>query len=234
MIIRNNIGERIAFFRRAYNYTQRDLGKLLGFSDKTCDVRVAQYESGDRIPKYDMLEKIAKVFNISPGTLDIPNINYWARRMQIFFAMEDKYGSEIKKIDGEYYLRIEKTYPDEPVITGVRNAVLQEWVDIYTALQEGKISKCEYDYWRYNYPQQGHYNYITFRRDYIEEVAIYPVKYESLLDIKRDVEKVTAENKAADDKTIRDLEERYQEAERLISQELAELRRAIERAKRSK
>lgn len=234
MIIRNNIGERIAFFRRAYNYTQRDLGKLLGFSDKTCDVRVAQYESGDRIPKYDMLEKIAKVFNISPGTLDIPNINYWARRMQIFFAMEDKYGSEIKKIDGEYYLRIEKTYPDEPCITGVRNAVLQEWVDMYTALQEGKITKSEYDYWRYNYPQQGHYNYITFRRDYIEEVATYPVKYESLLDIKRDVEKVTAENKAADDKTIRDLEERYQEAERLISQELAELRRAIERAKRSK
>lgn len=234
MIIRNNIGERIAFFRRAYNYTQRDLGKLLGFSDKTCDVRVAQYESGDRIPKYDMLEKIAKVFNISPGTLDIPNINYWARRMQIFFAMEDKYGSEIKKIDGEYYLRIEKTYPDEPCITGVRNAVLQEWVDMYTALQEGKITKSEYDYWRYNYPQQGHYNYITFRRDYIEEVATYPVKYESLLDIKRDVEKVTAENKAADDKTIRDLEARYKDAERIISQELAELRRAIERAKQSK
>lgn len=234
MIIRNNIGERIAFFRRLNNYTQKYLGELLGFSDKTCDVRVAQYESGDRIPKDAMLEKIASLFNISPEALDIPNINYWARRMHIFFAMEDKYGSEIKKIDGEYYLRIEKTYPDEPCITGVRNAVLQEWVDMHTALQEGKITKSEYDYWRYNYPQQGHYNYITFRRDYIEEVATYPVKYESLLDIKRDVEKVTAENKAADDKTIRDLEARYKDAERIISQELAELRRAIERAKQSK
>ena len=50
MIIRNNIGERIAFFRRLNNYTQKYLGELLGFSDKTCDVRVAQYESGDRIP----------------------------------------------------------------------------------------------------------------------------------------------------------------------------------------
>ncbi|WP_304269480.1 helix-turn-helix domain-containing protein [Phascolarctobacterium succinatutens] len=234
MIIRNNIGERIAFFRRAYNYTQRDLGKLLGFSDKTCDVRVAQYESGDRIPKYDMLEKIAKVFNISPGTLDIPNINYWARRMQIFFAMEDKYGSEIKKIDGEYYLRIEKTYPDEPVITGVRNAVLQEWVDIYTALQEGKISKCEYDYWRYNYPQQGHYNYITFRRDYIEEVATYPEKYFSLLNLQQDVQNLADEKQEIDEETITDLEARYKDAERIISQELAELRRAIERAKQSK
>lgn len=234
MIIRNNIGERIAFFRRLNNYTQKYLGKLLGFSDKTCDVRVAQYESGDRIPKYDMLEKIASLFNISPEALDIPNINYWARRMHIFFAMEDKYGSEIKKIDGEYYLRIEKTYPDEPCITGVRNAVLQEWVDMYTALQEGKINKSEYDYWRYNYPQRGNYNYITFRRDYIEEVDSYPVKYQALLDFKEEVQEATAENKAVDDKTIQNLEARYQEAEKLISQELAELRQAIDNAKRSK
>ena len=215
MIIRNNIGERIAFFRRLNNYTQKYLGRLLGFSDKTCDVRVAQYESGDRIPKYDMLEKIASLFNISPEALD-------------------KYGSEIKKIDGEYYLRIEKTYPDEPCITGVRNAVLQEWVDMYTALQEGKITKSEYDYWRYNYPQRGNYNYITFRRDYIEEVDSYPVKYQALLDFKEEVQEATAENKAVDDKTIQDLEARYQEAERLISQELAELRQAIDNAKRSK
>lgn len=58
MIIRNNIGERIGFFRRLHNYTQKELGKLLGFSDKTCDVRVAQYESGDRVPKEEMLKKL--------------------------------------------------------------------------------------------------------------------------------------------------------------------------------
>lgn len=234
MFTRNNIGERIGFFRRLHNYTQKELGKLLGFSDKTCDVRVAQYESGDRVPKEEMLKKIAAIFGISPYALNIPNIRTWANRMHIFFAMEDKYGSEIKKIDGEYYLRIEKTYPDEPCITGVRNAVLQEWVDMYTALQEGKITKSEYDYWRYNYPQRGNYNYITFRRDYIEEVDSYPVKYKALLDFKEEVQEATAENKAVDDKTIQDLEARYQEAERLISQELAELRRAIERAKQSK
>mgnify|MGYP001356771667 CR=1 FL=1 len=60
--------------------------------------------------------------------------------MHIFFAMEDKYGAEIKKIDDEYYLRIEKTYPEHPTITGVRNAVLQEWVDMYSALQKGETA----------------------------------------------------------------------------------------------
>lgn len=234
MFTRNNIGERISFFRRLHNYTQKELGKLLGFSDKTCDVRVAQYESGDRVPKEDMLQKIAVIFGISPYALNIPNISTWARRMHIFFAMEDKYGTEITKINDEYYLRIEKSDAREPLLTGLRNAVLQEWVDMYSALQKGAISKAEYDSWRYNYPREGHYNFITFRRNEEEEVATYPVKYESLLEVMRDVEKVTAENKAADDKTIRDLEERYQEAERLISQELAELRRAIESAKHSR
>lgn len=234
MFIRNNIGERISFFRRLHNYTQKELGKLLGFSDKTCDVRVAQYESGDRVPKEDMLQKIAAIFGISPYALNIPNINSWTSRMHIFFAMEDKYGAEIKKINDEYYLQIEKADLQEPIITGVRNAVLQEWVDMYSALQKGEISKAEYDRWRYNYPLQGEYNFITFRRNEEEEVAGFPEKYQSLLNLQQDVQNAAAENKAIDDKTIMELEERYKEAERLISQELAELRRAIASVKHSK
>lgn len=42
------------------------------------------------------------------------------------------------------------------------------------------------------------------------------------------------ENQEIDEETITDLEARYKDAERIISQELAELRRAIERAKQSK
>lgn len=234
MIIRNNIGERIGFFRRLHNYTQKELGKLLGFSDKTCDVRVAQYESGDRVPKEDMLKKIAAIFGISPYALNIPNISTWARRMHIFFAMEDKYGAEITEINDEYYLRIEKANPQEPLLTGLRNAVLQEWVDMYSALQKGAISKAEYDRWRYNYPLQGEYGYITFGRDEEEEVATYPEKYFSLLNLQQDVQNLADVNQEIDEETITDLEARYKDAERIISQELAELRRAIERAKQSK
>ena len=52
MIIRNNIGERIGFFRRLHNYTQKELGKLLGFSDKTGDVRVAQRRNAEKNCRY--------------------------------------------------------------------------------------------------------------------------------------------------------------------------------------
>ena len=140
MFTRNNIGERIGFFRRLHNYTQKELGKLLGFSDKTCDVRVAQYESGDRVPKEEMLKKIAAIFGISPYALNIPNIRTWASRMHIFFAMEDKYGAEIKKIDDEYYLRIEKTYPEHPTITGVRNAVCKRVKSVGKNMTDGVIT----------------------------------------------------------------------------------------------
>ena len=52
---RFSIGRRINFFRRQRGWTQKELGAKLGFSEKSCDVRVAQYESGDRIPKQEML-----------------------------------------------------------------------------------------------------------------------------------------------------------------------------------
>ena len=234
MFTRNNIGERIGFFRRLHNLDKEELGRLLGYRDRTCDVRVAQYESGDRVPKEEMLKKIAAIFGISPYALNIPNIRTWASRMHIFFAMEDKYGAEIKKIDDEYYLRIEKTYPEHPTITGVRNAVLQEWVDLYSALLKGVISREEYDRWRYNYPLQGEYGYITFGRDDEEEVATYPEKYFSLLNLQQDVQNLADEKQEIDEETITDLEARYKDAERIISQELAELRRAIEMAKQSK
>ncbi len=231
---KTNIGERINFFRRLHNYTQKELGELLGFSAKTCDVRVAQYETGDRVPKEDMLKKIANIFGISLSALQIPDISNWVKRMHLFFAMEDKYGAEIRKIDGEYYLRIEAADAKETAITGVRNAILQEWVDKYSALQKGEITKAEYDKWRYNYPQKGAYGVTTFRRNDEEEVAWFPDKYYSLINMQQDVQNAAAENKKIEAKDIAELKERYKITEELIQQQLADLRQAIEKLKPEK
>ena len=125
---RLGIGRRINFFRRLHGLTQKELGALLGFSEKSCDVRIAQYESGDRIPKDEMLCKLAAAFKISPQALQVPELGSWIQRMHIFFAMEDMYGAKLRKIDEDYYLRIEEEDNDE-LVTGVRNAVLQEWLD---------------------------------------------------------------------------------------------------------
>ena len=60
------IGERIRFFRNLRGMTQKYLGCLVGFPEKTADIRMAQYESGTRSPKADLTNKLAEVFGISP------------------------------------------------------------------------------------------------------------------------------------------------------------------------
>ena len=44
------IGERIRFFRNLRGMTQKYLGTVVGFPEKTADIRMAQYESGSRTP----------------------------------------------------------------------------------------------------------------------------------------------------------------------------------------
>ena len=48
------IGERIRFFRNLCGMTQKYLGQVVGFPEKTADIRMAQYESGSRTPKADL------------------------------------------------------------------------------------------------------------------------------------------------------------------------------------
>lgn len=226
---RQGIGRRINFFRRLHGLTQKELGALLGFSEKSCDVRVAQYESGDRIPKEEMLQKLAAVFKISPQALKVPELGSWGQRMHIFFAMEDMYGARISKIDDEYYLRIEEKNNNEKLVTGVRNAVLQEWLDKAQALEQGKITKEAYDDWRYNYPKQGEYGCVNFRRDDIMECAYVSEGYMELLNLKNEVQQAQSEKAE-----LTELEQRYQQAEALIAKELAALREEIERLKKER
>ncbi len=45
------IGERIHFFRIMRGMTQKYLGMLVGFPERSADVRLAQYETGSRQAK---------------------------------------------------------------------------------------------------------------------------------------------------------------------------------------
>ena len=45
------LGERIKRIRTFRGLTQRELGLKLGYEERNADVRVAQYESGYRVPK---------------------------------------------------------------------------------------------------------------------------------------------------------------------------------------
>ena len=56
------IGERIRFFRNKKGVTQKYLGQVVGFPERSADVRMAQYETGSRTPKADLTRTLAGFF----------------------------------------------------------------------------------------------------------------------------------------------------------------------------
>ena len=52
-------GKRIRFFRNLRGLKQKELGTAVGFSSTTAEARIAQYETELRLPRKDLLTKIA-------------------------------------------------------------------------------------------------------------------------------------------------------------------------------
>ena len=66
------IGERIRFFRNKKGVTQKYLGQVVGFPERSADVRMAQYETGSRTPKADLTRTLAGFFEVSTDALTVP------------------------------------------------------------------------------------------------------------------------------------------------------------------
>ena len=144
------IGERIRFIRNLRGMTQKYLGTLVGFSEKTADIRMAQYEAGTRTPKEDLTKALAGALDVSPLALNVPEIDSYFGLMHTLFALEDRYGLVVENRDGEILFRIDPR-------RGKEAAQLSEQVSAWATIAEkyhtGEISKDEYDKWRYYYPE---------------------------------------------------------------------------------
>lgn len=145
------IGERIHFFRTMRGMTQKYLGLLMGFPEKSADVRMAQYETSSRTPKADLTARLAEALDVSPMALAVPDIDSYDGLMHTLFALEDLYGLGIGEIDGEVCLRLDKT---RGVTYLTMFEMLNAWKKQAAKLKAGEISKEEYDQWRYNYPRE--------------------------------------------------------------------------------
>lgn len=144
------IGERIRFIRNLRGMTQKYLGTLVGFPEKTADIRMAQYESGSRTPKEALTKALASALEVSPLALDIPDIDSYLGLMHTLFALEDRYGLTTENGDGEVLLRFD---PRKGKDAARISEMVQAWALVSEKYRTGEISKEEYDKWRYNYPQ---------------------------------------------------------------------------------
>ena len=144
------IGERIRFFRNLRGMTQKYLGTVVGFPEKTADIRMAQYESGSRTPKADLTNSLAEVFGVSPLALSVPDIDSYLGLMHTLFTLEDRYGLTVETGENGVSLRVD---PRKGKDAAELSEMLTAWAQQAEKLRNGDISREDYDKWRYNYPK---------------------------------------------------------------------------------
>ena len=145
------IGERIRFIRNLRGMTQKWLGQAVGFPEKTADVRMAQYESGSRTPKEELVKALANVLEVSPLALSIPDIDSNLGFIHTLFAVEDLHGVRVEKNDNEVHVVFDGSKPntDRSVFQ-----MLSAWAEQAERFRNGEISKEQYDHWRYTFPAE--------------------------------------------------------------------------------
>ena len=134
------IGKRIRVIRKKKGMTMKYLGIAAGLPENSADIRIAQYESGTRTPKADLLRKIADVLDVSPDVLSVPNLDSISGVMHTLFVIEDLYRFRFVLIDSE---------------SAELNNAVKEWQRKYDSYTKGEISKESYDNWRYNYKEKS-------------------------------------------------------------------------------
>ena len=143
-------GEKIKRIRIFRGMTQKELGVALGFPEKGADNRIAQYETNYRVPKTELLDKIAQVLDVAPAALSVPDIDSPVELMHTLFSLEDRYGLEIYEHNGVAYLQVNPLKNRE---AKQLNEILLAWKQVSDRLRRGEITRAEYDRWRYCYPQ---------------------------------------------------------------------------------
>ena len=144
-------GDKIKFFRKKMELTQKQLGMMIGFPESNADVRMAQYESSSRKPSYFVRRSLAEklgvsLYSLEAPDIDVSNIN---TTMHTLFALEDLYGLKTNIADGEVTLHFDMTNISDPSFFEMVTA----WAEQAAKYKSGEISKEDYDKWRYRFPE---------------------------------------------------------------------------------
>ncbi len=164
------LGERIKKIRMFRELTQKELGLKLGYEEHNADVRVAQYESGYRVPKKNTLMKIAKILNVNyinfiteaPScTEDIMQTFFWLdednRNTFHLFQLVRNSDKCIAPYDKSMHYYDNDDWPAHAPIGmwleyGLVNDFMREWCLRKEQLKSGEISEDEYFEWKINWP----------------------------------------------------------------------------------
>ena len=186
------VGDKIKKIRTFRGMTQKELGLAVGFEEKGADNRIAQYETNYRVPKRELLDKIAEAlrvdrqnfYTIAPGSAeDFMRTFFWldedspgAIRLFQLVRNPGRAGAAddtaVRYNDGD-------DWPAHPPVGmyfqyGLVDEFMREWLLRQQELHAGEITRDEYFEWKLLLRQQElHAGEIT-RDEYFEWKLNWP------------------------------------------------------------
>lgn len=165
------IAEKIKRIRTFRKMTQKELAIKIGLGENGGH-RLVQYENGYRLPKKDLIDKMAEALDVNPCALYDTNGSNATEIMEMLFWLDDATPSLIKinqlqKFPGEkcnesddtgiYYHDNDSWPAHAPTALwfnyGVLDGFLKEWTIRKIQLANGDITADEYFEWKINWPQ---------------------------------------------------------------------------------
>lgn len=144
-----SIGYKLRRLRKLKGYTQKQLGLMVGFSEESADVRITQYETGTRVPKEDVVKKMAEILGANPNYLMAPVPADPEEIMRVLFFLDDcsnidLTAQEVINYEGFEEKRINMSFRG-------MDYFLNKWYEKQKELKKGLISQEEYLDWKINW-----------------------------------------------------------------------------------
>lgn len=148
------VGDRIKRARNFRGMTQKELGMMVGFDEKSADVRIAQYESNVRTPKEDLLRRIAEALDVNYRSLYEPTLYAAEDVMYSLFELDEQYPSlRLFEIVDDTDPSFKEKHIAVSFRTRLLDSFMKEWMLRKKQLAAHEITKEEYLEWKLNWPQ---------------------------------------------------------------------------------
>lgn len=178
------LGEKIRKYRILQNLSQKELGLKLGFSNTTADVRIRQYESGTKIPRDDIRQKIAEVLGVDISALSDIAIQSNEDVMQVLFYLSEILDINVEKTDDKFYLSFATDCSDREQLMSYLNVWYSQKKNLQnTANGTSEDSVREYKLWESRFPK----DIKQYWKQQLEKLNAY---YAPLIDSIKEKEKI--------------------------------------------
>ena len=119
------IGKKIRKYRELQGLTQKELGRMVGFSTATADSRIRKYESDAIAPRTAIRKKLADALDVDLSALSDLDISTHEDVMHALFQLEERFGMDIEKKDGRIYFSFRNDYDENRTL----NMFMNLWSD---------------------------------------------------------------------------------------------------------